>query len=330
MADGTDSTNDAPGWDAIDAALRPIYGDREPLHMGTVVPMALGGPDPIHGISAYKNLAPSSHWHYVTYGFSELWEKESDDPNVSGFGFELTFRPTCKAKDKKPPNWVWNFLQNLGRYVFETGNALGVGHTMPLYGPIKLGSSTLIHAVSFALDPQLPPMKTPNGRVDFLQIVGLTLDELDAIHSWNAAAFLDLRRREADPLLLTDLARASWLTDPTFATKVARRSKKEGSSCGWLALVLQCNTKSKLVTLAGVSAVAAVETPWFKRRLIGIIVREAGRYLDGALSIESLSGNLFQGIELDGIALAVDGRQVISIRAVKARTAWPRSCRAAS
>jgi uncharacterized protein involved in outer membrane biogenesis len=73
-----------------------------------------------------------------------------------------------------------------------------------------------------------------------------------------------------------------------------------------------------VVTLAGVSAVAVVETPWFKRRLVGIIVREAGRYLDGTLSIESLSGNLYQGIELDGVALAVDGRQVISIKAVKA------------
>jgi len=38
-----------------------------------------------------------------------------------------------------------------------------------------------------------------------------------------------------------------------------------------------------VVTLAGVSAVAVVETPWFKRRLVGIIVREAGRYLDGTL-----------------------------------------------
>jgi hypothetical protein len=263
MADETPDRDDAPGWDAIDAALRPIYDDREPYHVGTVVPYALGGPDPIHGISAYKNSEPVPHWHFVTYGFSELWAKESTDPAVSGFGFELTFRPVCKAREKKPPYWALNFLQNLGRYVFETGNSFGVGHTMPVQGPIKLGSSTRIHAVSFAPDSQLPPIATPNGRVEFLQVVGLTLDELEAISSWNAAAFLQLRGRD-DPWLLTDLSRTSWLGDPVFAAQVARRSKRDGSSCGWLALVLECDTKSDPVCVR----VQTIVVDTLKRRLL--------------------------------------------------------------
>ncbi len=72
MADEPDQIDDTPGWDAIDAALQPIYGGREPYHVGTVIPFALGGPDPIHGISAYKNTEPAHHLHFVTYGFSEL------------------------------------------------------------------------------------------------------------------------------------------------------------------------------------------------------------------------------------------------------------------
>ena len=114
MSDSTESAGESPGWAAIDAALWPIYGDLEPYHVGTVIPYALGGPDPIHGISVYKNAGPSPHWHFVTYGFSELWAKESTDADVSGYGFELTFRPTCLAADEKPPNWALNFLQNLG------------------------------------------------------------------------------------------------------------------------------------------------------------------------------------------------------------------------
>jgi hypothetical protein len=264
MADEPNNANEAPGWDAIDAALWPIYGEREPVHMGTIIRWAEGGPDPIHGISAYKNADPSPHWHFVTYGFSELWDKESSDPEVSGFGFELTFRLACKAREKKPPMWVFSFLQNLGRYVFETGNCFGVGHTMPLNGPIRQGASTLIQAISFVHDPQLPPMRTPNGRVEFLQIVGLTMDELEAITSWNGAAFLELRRRD-DPLLLTDLSRKSWMADATFAAKVARRTWKEGSSSGWMALVLECDTHSDPVAVR-VQAIA-VET--LKRRLLG-------------------------------------------------------------
>jgi hypothetical protein len=263
MTDEPESSDDAPGWDAIDAALEPIYGDREPYHVGTVLPYRLGGPDPIHGISAYQNAEPRPHWHFVTYGFSELWAKESSDPEVSGFGFELTFRPTCKAREKKPPTWALNFLQNLGRYVFETGNPFGVGHTMPLNGPIEVGSSTLIHAVSFVLDPQLPPIATPNGRVEFLQIVGLTMDELEAITSWNATAFLMLRQRD-DPSLFTDLSRASWLEDPVFAAKVTRRSKRDGSSCGWLALILECDTKCAPVRVR----VQSIAVNGLKRRLL--------------------------------------------------------------
>jgi suppressor of fused len=264
MTDDTDNSGDAPGWDAIDAALWPIYGDREPLHVGTVIPYHLGGPDPIHGISAYKNTEPVPHWHFVTYGFSELWDKHSSDPDVSGFGFELTFRPTCKAREKKPGNWALNFLQNIGRYVFETGNVFGVGHTLPLNGPIEVGSFTLIHAVSFALDPQLPPHATPNGRVEFLQVVGLTMDELQAISSWNATAFLQLRGRH-DPFLLTDLSRRSWLEDAKFAAAVARRTKKDGSSCGWLALELECDTTSDPVCVR----IQSIAVDGLTRRLLG-------------------------------------------------------------
>lgn len=28
------------------------------------------------------------HWHYVTYGYSELYEKECEDPAVSGYGLK--------------------------------------------------------------------------------------------------------------------------------------------------------------------------------------------------------------------------------------------------
>ncbi len=264
MSDETEYTDEAPGWDAINEALRPIYGDREPYHVGTVIPYALGGPNPIHGISAYKNDEPRPHWHFVTYGLSELWQKESTDPKVSGYGFELTLRTVCKPKDKRPPNWALNFLQNLGRYVFTTGNTFGAGHTLPLNGPIKSGGDTLIHAASFAPDPQLPPISTPNGRVEFLQIVGLTMDELEAISSWNASAFLKLRGRD-DPFLLTDLDRTSWMRDPRFAAAVARRSKKDGSSCEWLSLILECEVKNREIEVR----VQTIAVDCLSRRLLG-------------------------------------------------------------
>ena len=67
------------GWDAIDAALRPLYGTLEPRHYSTSIPFSLGGRDPLDGISAYAVDEPRPHWHVITYGFSELYEKRFDE-----------------------------------------------------------------------------------------------------------------------------------------------------------------------------------------------------------------------------------------------------------
>jgi len=32
------------------------------------------------------------HWHYITFGFTELYGKTSPNREISGYGFELTFR----------------------------------------------------------------------------------------------------------------------------------------------------------------------------------------------------------------------------------------------
>lgn len=220
--------SESPGWQAIDEALDGLYNGVEPKHWGAIVPYALGGPDPLTGLSAYQSGEQSEVWHFVTHGFSDLHEKESEDPDVSGFGFELTFRLRTSNLDDDAP-WVWNFLQNLARYVFETGRTFGPGHTMPLNGPIRSDSDTKIVAITFILDPELGAIATPHGGVSFLQVVGLTQDELDATLYWNARSFAELIR-ESNPLLVTDLARGSYLADEVFACEVAERSAKEGAS----------------------------------------------------------------------------------------------------
>ena len=72
-----------------------------------------------------------------------------------------------------------------------------------------------------------------------------------------------------------------------------------------------------ILTLAvGAASVAAIvsQTSWFKDWLRGFIVRQAGQYLNGTLTIGRLGGNLFSGIEMENIALSVDGSQVVAIK----------------
>ena len=68
------SEDEAPGWEAIHRALAPIYGEGDPpFHYGTLLSARLGGPDPIDGISAYRSSEYRDHWHFITFGFSELY-----------------------------------------------------------------------------------------------------------------------------------------------------------------------------------------------------------------------------------------------------------------
>jgi photosystem II stability/assembly factor-like uncharacterized protein len=224
-----DGDDKPPGWTAIDRALAPVYGGVEPLHYGTVLPYGLGGNDPISGISAYARQEPAPHWHFVTYGFTDLFRKESEDPEESGFGFELTFRLVRDAAEAQPPTWALNFLQNLGRYVFGTGNAFAAGHKMGLNGPIALDHATQITAICFAPDPELGEISSRFGKATFVQIVGITDDEYRLIQEWSTTGLIEILAQRL-PLLVTDLARSSVLDDPATASVVRARVAAEGSS----------------------------------------------------------------------------------------------------
>lgn len=223
----------SPGWDAIDAALVPLYAAVSPKHYGTGLPYRLGGPDPLHGISAYLRTDPVPHWHFVTYGFSELFAKEWENPAISGWGFELTFRLACAPDAAEPPAWALNFLQNMGRYVFKSGNAFAAGHYMNLNGPIALGIETAIRSIAFLDDPELPPIDTPHGKLKFLQVVGITVDEEVALKQWSTLEALAVLSAHL-PLMMTDLSRASLLQAPAVAAALREGAARDGSNTGFL------------------------------------------------------------------------------------------------
>lgn len=223
------------GWDAIDKEMKRLYGEQEPKHYGTMLPYALGGPDPLEGISAYVKNEPVPHWHIVTYGFSDLYEEKNEDSEYSGYGFELTFRLAKQMDEQEPPAWSLNFLQNLGRYIFSSGNYFQAGHYLNTNGPIALGSDTLIQSIAFIEDPELPSISTPNGRVEFLQVVGITVDEREAMEMWNTLGLLEAASSHL-PLYITDLSRGSILSDPAIKEALQLGMRNDGSSTGSLFL----------------------------------------------------------------------------------------------
>ncbi|WP_010277989.1 suppressor of fused domain protein [Paenibacillus senegalensis] len=221
------------GWDAIEQSMSKLYGVQEPKHYGTLIPYMLGGRDPLDGISAYKAERPFPHWHIVTFGFSELYEKESADTESSGYGFELTFRLPRGEDEEEPPGWALNLLQNMGRYVFKSGNVFRTGDYLDANGPICLNADTKLTALAFIEDPELPPIDTPNGHVEFIQMVGITGCELEAMQTWNTRGMLKACE-EHMPHYITDLSRESFVEKPEIAEAVQKGMERDGSSTGFL------------------------------------------------------------------------------------------------
>ena len=192
----------APGWDAIDRALARVYPGVVPVHLAPFP----GGHMPgggVHGISAYP---AADHWHLVTYGLSELFEKVSRQPEISGWGYELTIRAARAPDEPRAPQWAFNLLERLARVTQAEKHRYKVGDRIELDGPVDGEPGTRIRALTVVADPQLGTIDTPNGAVQFRQLVGVTANELDFLRSGSVELVLE-HVADGNPLLITDVRR---------------------------------------------------------------------------------------------------------------------------
>jgi Suppressor of fused protein (SUFU) len=202
---------DAVGWLSIDKQIEKIYGKQQPRHYAPVLHHILGGPDPIDGISYYDSNQQVFHRHIVSYGMSELYYNESKAGGpFSKWGFEFTFRIKPVDGDTGDPLWVGALMNNLARYVFESGKWFEPYHFIPANGPIRLDTDTDITGIAFIEDPELGKIDTPHGEMTFLQMVGITQKELDNLWLNPKKSEVEklLKKLQKDnPLLITDLTR---------------------------------------------------------------------------------------------------------------------------
>lgn len=172
----------AAGWDAITQECERVYPDQpNPRHYAALIKWMLGGKDPLDGISVYDG---GSYWHFVTYGLSELYQKESEDPNVSGYGMEFTLKLEKDGDNEEQELMcICGILQEIARLTFTQGELflpyeyLYTGQTQ---GVDAQARSNITGFITLP-DVDLHPIRTPNGRVEFVEFVGVTNGELLAI-----------------------------------------------------------------------------------------------------------------------------------------------------
>jgi hypothetical protein len=187
-------------------------------------------------------------WHLVTVGVADM-------------GFELTVR--LPRPDDELPTWAVDCLVSLVTYARRSGHGFAAGHQVDLRGPIRLDADTAITAAAIVVDPTLGAL----GDVEFLQIVGLTADELELCRSWRTDAVVELLRRR-DPHLTTVLERGSLLDDPSFREEAEAGVAADGSALDELnvgSLSWRMRLRSLVVTLGAGAATAL--GPALRRRL---------------------------------------------------------------
>ncbi|XP_045104050.1 suppressor of fused homolog isoform X1 [Portunus trituberculatus] len=233
------------GLQALLARCSEMYpGQPNPLQVTALLKYWLGGPDPLDYISMYANpgnpkLNIPPHWHYVSFGCSDLHgdgrvHEQTGPEGPSGFGFELTMRLKREEGEKSPPTWPAAIMQALAKYVFQSESILCVGDHVSWHCPLDNSESRVQHML-MAEDPQLGSVNTPNGSVQFVQIVGVTTEELRAAQHWNGVGVLDIMKRmpSAGGLwLVTDMRRGESIyeLEPSVAEEVENGIESEGSN----------------------------------------------------------------------------------------------------
>lgn len=173
----------AKGWDAITAECERVYpGQKNPKHYGVLIPWELGGNDPLRGISVYDG---GDYWHFVTYGLTELYEKESEDAEWSGYGMEFTFKvkkEDCEEEEAEI-RCICGILQDIARITFTSGelfNAFEYLYTGQTTGIDVRQKSNIMGFITIP-DTCFQTLQTENGRVDFIEFIGATDAELVAL-----------------------------------------------------------------------------------------------------------------------------------------------------
>ena len=181
--DVKETATKANGWDAITEIFEEIYpGQTDPKHYGTLINWKFGGNDPLEGISIYD---AGDYWHFVTYGLSEIDEKESDNKDISGYGMEFTLKlKKDNYEDEEAEiKGICGIFQTIARMTFTQGEIFRVYEY--LYTGQKTGMDTKMKSniTGFITipDPEAGIIHTKNGKVEFVEFIGVTDSELVAI-----------------------------------------------------------------------------------------------------------------------------------------------------
>lgn len=199
----------SPGWQAIDDAFERLYPGQNPDHFGTIMTSRaiFGGDEYLDGFSVYSS--PKGYKHLVSYGMTVLYgDEEAFGGEWNGWGYEMTMK--LKEKDTESCMWAIDMMSNLARYTYKTGRFFEPNQYVKGSGTsLHIGTDSLITALLLVNDTEAEPQTSVYGKTEFIQLVGITESEIQAIidDRNNIPRLIELMKADGNEDLVTDMSR---------------------------------------------------------------------------------------------------------------------------
>lgn len=197
-----------PGWELIEREFERLYPGQEPMHYATnMVSRAMfGGDNYLDGYSIYDSV--KGYKHIVTFGMTELYiDEEAFGGEWNKWGYEMTFK--LKANTAQDCLWAIDLLSNLARYTYTSKRFLEPSQYIAGNGTsLHVEAESAITALITVADTEAMTQDSVYGRTDFIQLVGITEAELQAVINKTISIELLIQRmKEDNPDLVTDMSR---------------------------------------------------------------------------------------------------------------------------
>ncbi len=201
--------NYSPGWQAIDDAFEKLYPEQEPDHFGTLITSRaiFGGEEYLDGCSVYTS--PKGYKHLVTYGMTVLYgDEEAFGGEWNGWGYEMTIK--LREDDTKNCKWAIDMMSNLARYTYKSERFFEPNQYVKGNGTsLHIGEDSMITALLLINDTEAETQISVYGKTEFIQLVGITESEIQAIieDRSNVKKLIERMKSDGNEDLVTDMRR---------------------------------------------------------------------------------------------------------------------------
>ena len=199
----------SPGWQAIDDAFEKLYPGQQPDHFGTLITSRamFGGEEYLDGCSVYTSN--KGYKHLVTYGMTVLYgDEEAFGGEWNGWGYEMTIK--LREDSTENCKWAINMMSNLARYTYKTKRFFEPNQYVKGNGTsLHIGEDSMITALLVVNDTEAETQMSVYGKTEFIQLIGITESEIQAIieDKSNIEKLINLMKADGNEDLVTDMRR---------------------------------------------------------------------------------------------------------------------------